>query len=52
MGLHQEARAATAEVMRFQPQLTIAKFLNLLRYAKPDDSERMAEGLRKAGFPE
>ena len=52
LGLDDEARAAMAEVMRFQPQLTIAKFLGLLRYAKPEDSERMAEGLRKAGLPE
>ena len=47
-----EARAALAELARFQPQLTITKFLGLLGYANPADSERMAQGLRKAGLCE
>jgi tetratricopeptide (TPR) repeat protein len=52
LGHDDEARAALAEVARFQPQLTITKFLGLLRYAKPANTERMAQGLRKAGLRE
>ena len=52
LGEADEARAALVVVARFQPHLTIAKFLNLLRYARPEDAERMGDGLRKAGLPE
>ncbi|MDM0117643.1 winged helix-turn-helix domain-containing protein [Variovorax sp. J22R133] len=52
LGHDDEARAALAQLAQFQPQLTITKFLGLLRYAQPADAERMAEGLRKAGLRE
>ena len=52
LGHDDEARAALAQLTRFQPLLTITKFLGLLRYAKTTDAERMAHGLRKAGLRE
>lgn len=52
LGHDDEARGALAQVARFQPQLTITEFLSLLRYAKPCDGERMAQGLRLAGLHE
>jgi adenylate cyclase len=50
LGHDDEARVALAQMAHFQPLLTITKFLGLLRYARPADAERMAEGLRKAGL--
>jgi adenylate cyclase len=52
LGHDDEARAALAQLTRFQPLLTITRFLGLLRYAKTTDAERMAHGLRKAGLRE
>jgi adenylate cyclase len=52
LGHDDEARVALAQLAQFQPQLTITKFLGLLRYAKSEDAERMANGLRKAGLRE
>ena len=47
-----EARQAAADVLRLQPDFTIAKWLQLLRLARQEDADRLADGLRKAGLPE
>ncbi len=51
-GRDDEARQAAADVLRLQPDFTIAKWLQLLRLARQEDADRLAEGLRKAGLPE
>jgi TolB-like protein/DNA-binding winged helix-turn-helix (wHTH) protein len=52
LGHIEEASAAAAEVLRLDPDFTIAKFLQMISFAKPDDASRLADGLRKAGLPE
>jgi len=47
-----EAREAAADVLGLQPNFTIRKFLLLNRYARQEDSDNLAEGLRAAGLPE
>ena len=51
-GRDDEARQAAADVLRLQPDFTIAKWLQLLRLARQEDADRLADGLRKAGLPE
>jgi uncharacterized protein HemY len=46
------ARKAVAEVLKQQPDFTITHWLDLLRLVKQTDAERLADGMRKAGFPE
>jgi adenylate cyclase len=46
------ARKAVAEVLKQQPDFTITHWLDLLRLVKQIDTERLADGMRKAGFPE
>jgi len=52
VGLEDEARTAAAAAMRLRPDLTIARFLNTIQLASAGDSERLREGLSKAGLPE
>ena len=52
LGLHEEARQAAARVIRLQLDFTITSWLRLIRLAKQDDADRLAEGLRKARLPE
>jgi len=52
LGRSDEARAAVAEVLRLDPDFTIAKFLQMIRFAKPEDANRLSDGLHKAGLPE
>jgi adenylate cyclase len=51
-GQREAAQSAVNAVLKQQPDLTIAKWLQLLRLPRPDDANRLAEGMRKAGFPE
>jgi adenylate cyclase len=51
-GQHEVAKSAVASVLTQQPGLTITKWLQLLRLSRPIDADRLAEGMRKAGFPE
>lgn len=46
------ARAAAAEVLRADPQFSIARELKALRITKADYVEHLASGLRKAGLPD
>lgn len=52
LGHVDEACAAAAQVLHFQPEMTVSKYLGLVRYAKFEDEQRLADGLRKAGLPE
>jgi adenylate cyclase len=52
LGRTEEARAAATQVLRLDPAFTIGGWLQLLRLAREQDSQRLAEGLRKAGLPE
>jgi TolB-like protein/DNA-binding winged helix-turn-helix (wHTH) protein/tetratricopeptide (TPR) repeat protein len=51
-GRDDEARQAAAEVLRLQPDFTITKWLQFLRFTRHEDADRLAEGLRKVGLPE
>jgi hypothetical protein len=48
----QEASAAAAKVLERLPGFTITGWLDLIRLAKREDADRIANGLRKAGLPE
>ena len=52
IGEREEARAAVANALRLEPDLTIAKLLSFIRFAKDEDAQHIADGLRKAGLPE
>jgi hypothetical protein len=52
MGELGEAVGAVADARAVHPGLTIAKWLDFLRLAEPDDAQRTAESLRKAGLPD
>jgi adenylate cyclase len=51
-GQHEVAKSAVAAVLKQQPNLTITKWLDLLRLPRSTDAGRLADGMRKAGFPE
>jgi adenylate cyclase len=51
-GQHEVATSAVAAVLTQQPGLTITKWLQLLKLSRPIDADRLADGMRKAGFPE
>jgi TolB-like protein/tetratricopeptide (TPR) repeat protein len=51
-GQHEVAKSAVAAVLKQQPNLTITKWLDLLRLPSSTDAGRLADGMRKAGFPE
>jgi adenylate cyclase len=46
-----EARAAAADVLRIEPHFTIQEWGCTAVYKNPEDSERLYDGLRKAGLP-
>jgi tetratricopeptide (TPR) repeat protein len=52
LGNHDEAREASAVVLRRDPTFTITKWLQLHQFAKQADADHVAEGLRKARFLE
>jgi adenylate cyclase len=51
-GQHEVAKSAVAAVLKQQPNLTITEWLDLLRLSRSTDAGRLADGMRKAGFPE
>jgi adenylate cyclase len=51
-GQQEAAKSAVAAVLKQQPELTIEKWLQLLRLPRADDANRLADGMRKAGFPD
>ncbi len=50
MGLLDEAREAWRGLMRVNPDYSLEQRRRVLPYKNPDDFERVAEGLRKAGL--
>jgi adenylate cyclase len=52
LGHDKEAREATAVVLRRDPAFTISGWLAMHQFVKQEDIDRIAEGLRKAHFPE
>jgi TolB-like protein/Tfp pilus assembly protein PilF len=52
LGHDEEAREAVAKVLSRDPQFTIIKWLRLHAFERQEDVDHVAEGLRKAGFPQ
>jgi adenylate cyclase len=52
LGYNEEAQEAAAVVLRRDSAFTIRKWLQLHQFARQVDADRVAEGLRKAHFPE
>lgn len=50
-GSVEEARASAQSVLRIEPDFSIARWSRTAVYRKPDDAERLFDGLRKAGLP-
>ena len=46
------AQQAVTDVVTAQPDFTIGKWLSLLKLASAADADNLAEGMRKAGFPQ
>jgi adenylate cyclase len=52
LGRIDEARAAARDVLQQEPGFSIAAYTAGLAYRNPEDIEKIADGLRKAGLPE
>ena len=52
LGRTEAAQAAWAEVLEINPDYSVRKKARVLPYTNPEDWNRFAEGLRKAGVPE
>jgi adenylate cyclase len=52
LGRVDEAREAWREALRVNPAYSLEHRRKVLPYKKPEDFERLVEGLRKAGLPE
>jgi adenylate cyclase len=52
LGQLAEARMEAAEVLRMNPDFTIARWKVTAVYKNPEDAEHLLDGLRKAGLPE
>jgi TolB-like protein/class 3 adenylate cyclase len=52
LGRVDDARAEAAEVLRVNPQYTIARQKQVSILKRSEDSEHLADGFRKAGLPE
>jgi adenylate cyclase len=52
LGKSEEARAAAATVLQLDPDFTIQWWLDVHQFANQADTDRIAEGLRKAQLPE
>lgn len=52
LGEKEAAKAAVAAALALNPQLTIGLFAPHEPYARPEDAEHLAHGLRLAGLPE
>jgi hypothetical protein len=51
-GKRSEAEKAMANVCRLNPTLRIYNLSDLIPFARQEDFDRWAEGLRRAGLPE
>jgi adenylate cyclase len=52
LGYDREAQAAMTVALQLDPAFTIRWWLDVHQFVKPEDADRVAEGLRKARFPE
>jgi adenylate cyclase len=52
LGRNDEAKAAAAEVLRIEPEYSLAKMERSLPYKNPSDTKRVIGAMRKAGIPE
>jgi TolB-like protein/DNA-binding winged helix-turn-helix (wHTH) protein/Tfp pilus assembly protein PilF len=52
IGNGEVASKAVADVLKQEPDFTIKRWLELLRLVKQTDADRLADGMRKAGFAE
>ena len=52
LGQLDEAHSAADEVRRIEPDFTIERWKLTAVYKRPEDSERLFEGIRKAGLPD
>ena len=52
LGRLSEARAAADEVRRIEPHFTIERWKRTAVYKRPEDAQRLFDGIRKAGLPE
>ncbi len=52
LGRLDEARAAADEVLRIEPDFAIERWKRTAVYKRPEDSERLFDGIRKAGLPD
>ena len=50
LGNLEEAKATWSELMEVNPDYSFAQRRKILPYRNPDDPERIADGLRKAGI--
>jgi TolB-like protein/DNA-binding winged helix-turn-helix (wHTH) protein len=51
-GHEEEARVVATKLLEAQPDFTISGFLSVIRLARKEDHDRLAQGLRLAGLPE
>ena len=51
LGRAEDARAVWAELLKVNPDLSLAQRARVLPYKNPDDFQRILEGLAKAGLP-
>jgi adenylate cyclase len=49
-GREKEARKEATEILRINPKFTVESFMRNIPYKNPSDSDRVAQGLRKAGL--
>jgi adenylate cyclase len=47
-----ETRKPVSEILRIQPNFSIRQYMNKMSYRHPEELERFAAGLHKAGLPE
>jgi tetratricopeptide (TPR) repeat protein len=52
LGRREEAREVAREVLEQEPDFSIAAYAKGLAYRNPEDLERIADGLRRAGLPD
>jgi TolB-like protein/Tfp pilus assembly protein PilF len=52
LGRLDEAQEAAREVLREEPDFSISAYAKGLAYRNPEDLQRIADGLRRAGLPE
>ena len=45
-------RGAAGEVIRQEPDFSVSAYAKGLSYRNPEDLQRIADGLRRAGLPE